>query len=112
MVWFTYVFNMCSIQLYTFTTIVLVLQTIYYDHVAHLWARAPVEVEDLFPEVSALGVLITCGMLCLELGLGMYLVVVVVDLTSMQVVVFFFVFRLKHYGHTFCRFESRRINQF
>jgi uncharacterized protein with PQ loop repeat len=38
--------------LYTFTTIVLVLQTIYYDHVARLWARAPVEVEDLFSEVQ------------------------------------------------------------
>lgn len=57
--WFTYVFNMCSIQLNTFMTIVLVLQTFYYDHVAHLWTRAPVEAEDLFPQVSALGVLIT-----------------------------------------------------
>ena len=106
---------MCSIQLYTFTTIVLVLQTIYYDHVAHLWARAPVEVEDLFPEVSALGVIITYGMLCLELVSGMFLFVFVVVLTNLQVFVFSFLSNQKNFGYTFCRCESRmwrRKNQF
>jgi hypothetical protein len=40
------------IQLYTLTTIILVLQTIYYDHVMRWWAGDREEVEDLFPEVS------------------------------------------------------------
>lgn len=36
-------------QLYTLTTIVLVLQTIYYDHLVSWWVGEQV---DLFPEVS------------------------------------------------------------
>ncbi|KAG0555124.1 hypothetical protein KC19_12G146400 [Ceratodon purpureus] len=38
--------------LYTLTTIILVLQTIYYDHIVRWWANDRVEVEDLFPEVQ------------------------------------------------------------
>jgi len=99
MVWSTYdVFIMCStIQLYTFTTIVLVLQTIYYDHVAHLWARAPVEVEDLFPEVSALGVTFTCGMLCFKLVSGMFLFVVTRGFDKPAGICLSFCFQLNKY---------------
>lgn len=38
--------------LYTLTTIILVLQTIYCEHVARWWAGGRVEVEDLFPEIQ------------------------------------------------------------
>lgn len=100
---------MCSIQLYTFTTIVLVLQTIYYDHVAHLWARAPVEVEDLFPEVSALGVIITGCMLCLELVSSMFLFVVVVVLTILQVAVFSFLLKLKTFWLYFLQVRKQDV---
>jgi len=37
-------------QLYTLTTIVLVLQVVYYDHLMSWWKKGGVEV--LFPEVS------------------------------------------------------------
>lgn len=51
------VLNVCvpaAIQLYTLTTIILVLQTIYYDRLNALWRRDRVRsVDDLFPEVSS-----------------------------------------------------------
>lgn len=46
-------------QLYTLTTIVLVLQTIYYDHIVRWWESRQVENVDLFPEVS-LGLPVIC----------------------------------------------------
>lgn len=42
--------GVCTFQLYTLTTIVLVLQVIYYDHFLSWWKKGGVEV--FFPEVS------------------------------------------------------------
>jgi len=49
LIYFDYLTGM-STQLYTLTTIVLVLQVIYYEHLMSWWKKRGVEV--LFPEVS------------------------------------------------------------